>query len=109
MEDHKMPFIHPNLEAFEVGRKIVQAFESGLSQYIVMPGLMRILPIARGLPDWAKRFLELAGRTDQTVSDSSMQRAFQIGYGKDWSGPEAEAREKALERMKKRGMAKNKS
>ncbi|PWN23354.1 NAD(P)-binding protein [Microstroma glucosiphilum] len=105
MEDHKMPFIHPNLEAFEVARKIVDAFDSGLSQYIVMPGLMRILPLARGLPDWGKRFLELAGKTDQTVSDTSMKRAFEAGYGKDWSGPEAEARKKALERMQKRGGA----
>lgn len=106
MEDHKMPFFHPNLEPFELGRVIVGAVDSGLSQYHVMPGLMKLLPFIRAAPDWFRRLIELAGHTDDTVSDASVKRAMANGYGNDWDDSGKKSRDdmiKRLEQEKKYG------
>lgn len=103
MEDHKMPFLHPTLEAWEVARSIVSAFDSGLSHYMVLPGSMKILPAVRCMPDWGRRIVELIGHTDNTVSDDSMARAFKNGYGKEWTGEAAAHRQRVLERLAKEG------
>lgn len=101
MEDHGMPFLTPNLMPIQVGRAIVDAFESGLSQHIIMPQFMRILPSIRCIPDWLKRSIQLAGHTDSQVSSKSIERASKNGYGADWEGVDKEIREKALAALKK--------
>lgn len=93
MEDHAMPFFTPNLEAIQVGRAIVGALDSGLSQYLIMPEFARVLPWLRAMPDWMRRIIELSGHTDQQVSDKSIRRALGNGYGKDWEGDAKSVRE----------------
>lgn len=99
MEDHKMPFFHPNLEPFELGRTIVGAIDSGLSQYLVMPGLMKLLPFIRAAPDWFRRSIELIGETDHQVSDATIKRAMANGYGSKWEDDGAKAREDLIKRI----------
>lgn len=55
MESHAMPFLHPTLHPTQVARRMVEALDSGLSHYMVMPGSMKILPLMRGLPYWLRR------------------------------------------------------
>lgn len=64
MEDHNMPFLTPNLMPIQVGRAIVAAFDSGLSQDMVMPEALRTLPAMRGLPFWFKRGFQLVSFLD---------------------------------------------
>lgn len=71
MEDHNMPFLTPNLMPIQVGRAIVAAFESGLSQDMVMPEALRVLPAMRGLPFWVKRGF-------QVVSQSSLSSTLEL-------------------------------
>lgn len=99
MEDHKMPFFHPNLEPFELGRTIVGAIDSGLSQYKVMPGLMKLLPFIRASPDWFRRSIELIGHTDSQVSDASVKRAMKNGYGSGWDEAGQKSRDEMLARL----------
>ncbi|CAO1623218.1 unnamed protein product [Sympodiomycopsis kandeliae] len=94
MEDHKMSFLHPNLMPLDVAWDIVDALESGLSQYLVKPKLMVVLPLLRGVPSWLKRFGEVVTHSDHIVNDSSIRRAMQDGYGSDWKGADADSRRK---------------
>jgi len=59
MEDHPDPFFTPNLMPVQVGQAIVDVFDSGLSQYVIMPEIMRILPWMRAVPDWMRRLVNL--------------------------------------------------
>lgn len=70
MEDHNMPFLTPNLMPIQVGRAIVGAFESGLSQDMVMPEALRTLPAMRGLPFWVKRGFQIVSLPAPTFSSS---------------------------------------
>ncbi|CAO1621080.1 unnamed protein product [Sympodiomycopsis kandeliae] len=99
MEDHKMPFFHPNLEPIEIGRKITETLDSGLSQYHVMPGLMKLLPFIRAAPDWFRRSIEVVGETDQQVSNSSVKRAMSNGYGNNWDDAGKKNRDEMLQRL----------
>lgn len=101
MEDHNMPFLTPNLMPIQVGRAIVNSFDSGLSQHLIMPQFMRILSTIRCLPDWLRRIIQIAGHTDQTVSSKSVDRALANGYGANWEGTDKEMREKFLSTRKK--------
>lgn len=102
MEDHSMPFLHPVLESYQLGRKVLWAVDSGLSQYMVLPRLMQPLPALRGFPDWLRRSFELIGHTDDMVSHKSISRALGNGYGANWQGAEAANREKVMARMNKK-------
>lgn len=101
MEDHELPFLHPVLDPYQVGRRVLEAVDSGLSQYLVLPRLMQPLPGLRGFPDWLRRGFELIGKTDQMVCDKSMKRALKNGYGANWEGKDAEQRQKVLDRLMK--------
>jgi all-trans-retinol dehydrogenase (NAD+) len=101
MEDHDMQFLTPNLMPIQVGRAIVNAFDSGLSQHLIMPQFMRILSGIRVYPDWLRRGIQLAGKTDQTVSTKSIDRAIKNGYGANWEGTDKEMREAFLASRKK--------
>ncbi|PWN39687.1 NAD(P)-binding protein [Ceraceosorus guamensis] len=102
MEDHADPFITPNLMPVQVGQAIVDAFDSGLSQYVIMPEFMRILPWMRAVPDWMRRIVNVVGNTDNQVSDKSVKRALNNGYGADWDGDAKEARQRVLDRVNKK-------
>lgn len=99
MEDHSLPFFHPVLEAYQLGRKVLWAVDSGLSQYMVLPRLMHPLPALRGFPDWLRRAFELIGNTDDMVSHKSISRALGNGYGANWQGEDKASREKVMARM----------
>lgn len=58
MESHEMPFLHPTLEPIQVARNMVEALDSGLSHYMVMPGFMKVLPLLRGMPYWFRRVVD---------------------------------------------------
>lgn len=58
-EDHPDPFFTPVLEPVQVAQKIVDAYESGLSQHIIAPMLMNMLPWLRVMPDWMKRIIAI--------------------------------------------------
>ncbi|CAO1629233.1 unnamed protein product [Parajaminaea phylloscopi] len=92
MEDHSLPFLHPVLDPYQLGRRVLEAVDSGLSQYLVLPRLMEPLPALRGFPDWMRRAFEVIGHTDQIVSSKSISRAFKNGYGADWEGEAAKHR-----------------
>lgn len=96
MEDHNMPFLTPNLMPIQVGRAMVNAIDSGLSHYIIMPQFMRILPWMRSVPDWVKRIVQILGHTDTTVTNKSVGRALNNGYGSDWTDELKASREKVL-------------
>lgn len=102
MEDHELPFLHPVLEPYQLGRRVLEAVDSGLSQYLVLPRLMHSLPSIRGFPDWLRRAFELVGKTDGMVSDETVGRALNNGYGSDWQGAAAKQRERVLANLEKR-------
>lgn len=101
MEDHNMPFLTPNLMPIQVGRAIVDSFDSGLSQHLIMPQFMRVLSCIRMMPDWLRRGVQLAGHTDQTVSSKSIERALGNGYGSNWEGSDKEMRDAYLKTLGK--------
>lgn len=101
MEDHAMPFLHPVLEPYQLGRRVLEAVDSGLSQYMVLPRLMHPLPALRGFPDWLRRAFEVIGKTDEMVSEKSIRRALNNGYGKDWEGSGKEHRDKIMAKYEK--------
>ncbi|UZJ54273.1 hypothetical protein CBS101457_003593 [Exobasidium rhododendri] len=94
MEDHGMEFLTPNLMPIQVGRAIVDAFDSGLSQHIIMPQFMRILSTIRCLPDWLRRSIQILGHTDSQVSTKSIDRAMKNGYGANWEGEDKAIRDR---------------
>lgn len=102
MESHEMPFFHPTLQPIQVARRMVDALDSGLSHYMVMPGLMKILPLLRGMPYWLRSFIDIVGKTDHLVNDSSAKRAYDDGYGKEWEGSDAEDRKRFLASLEKK-------
>lgn len=99
MEDHNMQFLTPNLMPIEVGRRCVEALDSGLSQNIIMPAFMSILPWMRVVPDWMKRSIQLLGHTDSTVTHKSVSRALGNGYGSNWEDDMKAQRENVLNRI----------
>lgn len=96
MESHANPFLHPTLHPYQVARKMVDAIDSGLSHYIVMPGFMKILPLLRGFPWWLRSLIDVIGHTDNLVNDASAKRAYDDGYGKEWDGAAADDRKRFL-------------
>lgn len=86
MEDHKDPFFTPVLEPIQVARRIVQALDSGLSQYLTVPFFASGLPLLRSMPDWYRTLLAIAGDTDNQVTTKSITRAMKNGYGSNWEG-----------------------
>lgn len=67
MEDHPDPFFTPNLMPVQVGQAIVDVFDSGLSQYVIMPEIMRILPWMRAVPDWMRRIVNLVSGAERSL------------------------------------------
>ncbi|KAK0548981.1 hypothetical protein OC846_000249 [Tilletia horrida] len=80
MENHPDPFFMPTLSPVQCAEWIVDAFDRGLSEHIIAPNVMGMLPYVRVLPPYIRRFIEVAGDTDRTVTDASMQRAVSKGY-----------------------------
>lgn len=94
MEDHADPFFTPVLMPVQVAQKIVAALDSGLSQHMMLPAFASLLPWLRALPDWYRRLVAVVGDTDNQVTQKSMTRAFQNGYGKNWEGEDKAIYEK---------------
>ena len=59
---------------------IVGALNSGLSQQIVQPALMNILPFTSRGPAWFKRLIEITGKTDTNITDETAAVAIRQGY-----------------------------
>ncbi len=71
-----------------MAERIVFAMEQGLSNHIIMPALMNVLPIVSRGPAWLRRGLELIGDTDYNVTNVGMKRAIDNGYHKTLAGEE---------------------
>lgn len=59
MDGQANQFLTPDLEPVQVGQAIVDAIDSGLSQQVILPALMNILPFTSRGPAWFKRIIEL--------------------------------------------------
>ncbi|KAE8269854.1 hypothetical protein A4X09_0g2487 [Tilletia walkeri] len=81
MEDHPDPFFTPTLSPVQCGEWIADAFDRGLSEHIIAPNVMAMLPWMRVVPPYVRRHIEIVGGTDTQVTDSSIQRAVSKGYG----------------------------
>lgn len=102
MEDHADPFFTPVLMPVQVAQKIVDALDSGLSQHMMLPAFAELLPWLRALPDWYRRLVAVVGDTDNQVTDKSMTRALQNGYGKNWEGEDKAIYEKRAAKANKK-------
>ncbi|CAD6886459.1 unnamed protein product [Tilletia laevis] len=94
MEDQPDPFFTPTLSPIQCAEWIVDSFDRGLSEHIIAPSFMSMLPWMRVVPPYMRRHFEIIGGTDNQVNDGSIQRAISKGYGK-WEADEAAALEKA--------------
>ncbi|KAN0065245.1 hypothetical protein ACQY0O_001742 [Thecaphora frezii] len=100
MEDASNPFLTPTLEPVQVAQQVVAALDSGLSQHIMTPHFANLLPWLRVLPDWYRRLLSVTGGTDNTVTEKSMARSTNNGYGKNWEGDDKGLYEQRLKALR---------
>ncbi|KAK0541475.1 hypothetical protein OC835_000124 [Tilletia horrida] len=89
MEDHPDPFFTPTLSPVQCAEWIVDAFDRGLSEHIIAPNVMGMLPWMRVVPPYVRRFVELFANTDFQVTDVTQERAVRKGYGSKWEGEDA--------------------
>ena len=75
---------------------MVEALDSGLSHSISQPYITYLLPWVRALPPWYRSFIEMIGKTDQSVTSETVRAGIEAGYGQSWGEEFVQVREELL-------------
>lgn len=96
LQDSDNQFLAPVLEPEQVARAMVEALDSGLSHSISQPYITYLLPWVRALPPWYRSFIEMIGKTDQSVTSETVRAGIEAGYGQSWGEEFVQVREELL-------------